>query len=134
MTTTNRSDIAPTVASSVFPRVPVTEDSRGHVRVAKEQRKVILDEFGRSGVSAARFAKRTGIKYSTFAGWLQRYRRPKRSRRPRPLRLLEAVVEPAPQPWAAVVLQLPGGASLEVADKKQAVLAAVLVHALAKSC
>jgi len=48
--------------------------------------------------------------------------------------MLEAVVEPAPQPWAAVVLQLPGGASLEVADKKQAVLAAVLVHALAKSC
>ncbi len=33
-----------------------------------------------------------------------------------------------------MVLHLPGGARVEVADEKQAVLAAVLVRALARAC
>jgi transposase len=73
--------------------VPVTVDSRGRVRASKEQRRLILAEFERSGVSATRFAKRTGLKYSTLAGWLQRYRRTKPPGRAQPMRLLEAVVE-----------------------------------------
>jgi hypothetical protein len=49
---------------------------------------------------------------------------------------LEAVVE-SPQVAAAgatLVLLLPGGVRLEVADEKQAVLAAMLVRELAKPC
>jgi hypothetical protein len=52
--------------------MPVTLDTKGRVRTSKEQRRVILDEFGRSGLSAVRFAKQTGLKHSTLAGWLQR--------------------------------------------------------------
>ena len=108
------------------------------MRASKEQRRVILAEFERSGVSAARFAKRTGLKYSTLAGWLQRYRRTKPQTRARQVRLLEAVVEQAQgsggQNPAVMVLQLPGGVRLEVADERQAALAAVLVRALAGSC
>jgi hypothetical protein len=50
-----------------------------------------------------------------------------------PARWLEAVVEQA-HPSMAMVLQLPGGVRLEVADEKQAILAAVLVRALGNPC
>jgi hypothetical protein len=119
----------------MMPKVPVTLDTRGRVRTSKEQRRVLLEEFERSGESAAGFAKRTGLKYSTLAGWLVRYRRPKPGRRVGPLRLLEAVVDRAPSAGAgALVLQLPGGVRLEVADERQAVLAAMVVRALTRSC
>jgi hypothetical protein len=42
--------------------VPVTVDAKGRVRASKEQRRVILAEFERRGLSAARFAKLTGLK------------------------------------------------------------------------
>ena len=119
----------------MIPKVPVTLDTKGRVRMTKEQRRVILEEFERSGESAAGFAKRTGLKYSTLAGWLVRYRRSKPVRRVPPLRLLEAVVDPAQGAVAGtLVLQLPGNVRLEVADEKQAALAAILLRALAKSC
>jgi transposase-like protein len=35
---------------------------------------MILEEFERSGVCVAEFARRTGLNYSTLAGWVQRYR------------------------------------------------------------
>jgi hypothetical protein len=81
------------------------------------------------------FARRTGIKYSTLARWVQD-RRPKPAARPPRLRLLEAVVASAPVAAAgtALVLQLPGGTHVEVADEKQAILAAILVRALTKPC
>ena len=135
MTSTNRSDSVPAVASSIIPKVPVTLDTKGRLRMSKEQRRAILDEFESSGESAAGFAKRTGLKYSTLAGWLVRYRRPKAVRRVTPMRLLEAVVDPAQSGMAgALVLQLPGGVRVEVADEKQAALAAMVVRALTQSC
>lgn len=97
-----------------MPKLPATADSKGRLRTSKEQRRVILAEFERSGISAAAFAQRTGLKYSTFAAWVQRYRRTKRPVRKSPLRLLEAV---ATQPAPIVVplqVQLPGGARLEI--------------------
>jgi hypothetical protein len=51
---------------------------------------------------------------------------------------LEAVVEgtknPGGQNLAAIVLHLPGGARVEMADEKQALLAAVMIQALARPC
>jgi hypothetical protein len=51
---------------------------------------------------------------------------------------LEAVVEgtknPGGQNLAAIVLHLPGGARVEMADEKQALLAAVMIRALARPC
>jgi transposase-like protein len=118
--------------------VPVTVDSKGRVRVSREQRQLILAEFERSGVSAAQFAKRIGLKYSTLAGWLQRYRRAKPKGPSRSVRLLEAVVEQA-QPGPAssatlMVLRLPGGSQVEVTEAKQILLVAALVRELAKPC
>ena len=83
------SDCPPTVA--VISKLPATLDSKGRVRISKKQRRVILAEFERSGLSAARFARQTGLKYPTFAAWVQRYRRLKRPPAKPPLRLLEGV-------------------------------------------
>lgn len=114
-------------------KLPVTLDTQGRVRVSKEQRRVILAEFARSGVSAARFAQRAGLKYSTFAGWVQRYRRTKRPGPKPPVRLLEAVVTPSPS-TPVLRVHLPGGARLEFCDVSQVPLVAALVCALEKPC
>lgn len=133
MITPSSSDSVPALASASAPKLPVTLDTKGRVRTSREQRRVILAEFERSGLSAAQFARRTGLKYSTFAYWVQHYRRPKRPVRKAPLRLLEAVLTSSPSATALTVL-LPGGARLEIHDAGQVPLAAALVHALEKSC
>jgi transposase-like protein len=111
----------------------VTLDTKGRVRTSREQRRLILAEFERSGLSAAQFARRTGLKYSTFAFWVQRHRRTKRPARKASVRLLEAVLPPTTAATTLTVL-LPGGARLEVRAAAQVPLAAALVHALEKSC
>lgn len=133
MTTASSSDSAPALASSSAPKLPVTVDTQGRVRTSREQRRLILAEFEGSGMSAARFAQRTGLKYSTLAGWVQRYRRTKRPNRKTPVRLLEAVLTSSPLAPTLTVL-LPGGARLEIREAGQVPLAAALVHALEKSC
>jgi transposase-like protein len=133
MTSTNGSDSASLATAAVIPKLPVTVDTKGRVRTSKEQRRVILAEFAHSGLSAAQFARQTGLKYSTFALWVQWYRRTKRRARKTPVRLLEAVVAPAslsPGLW----VQLPGGARLEIREAGQAPLVAALLRALEPSC
>ena len=116
-----------------MPKLPVTLDTKGRVRTSKEQRRVILTELERSGVSAAQFARQTGLKYSTLAGWVHRYRRRKQPGLKSPVRLLEAVVGPAAL-IPALHIHLPGGARLEICEASQVPLAAALVRALEKPC
>lgn len=124
------SDSPPTVA--VISKLPATLDSKGRVRISKEQRRVILAEFERSGLSAARFARQTGLKYPTFAAWVQHSRRTKRPPT-KPLRLLEAVVAPGAVATPLLV-QLPGGARVELREENQIALLVAVVRALEKSC
>ena len=124
------SDCPPTVA--VISKLPAILDSKGRVRISKEQRRVILAEFERSGLSAARFARQTGLKYPTFAAWVQHSRRPKRPPT-KPLRLLEAVAVPAAVATPLLV-QLPGGARVELREENQIALLVAVVRALEKSC
>ena len=130
-----RAMISTSSSSSSLTQVPVTMDTKGRVRTSVEQRRLILAEFERSGVSAVQFAKRAGLKYSTLAAWVLRYRRSKPPSQAQSVRLLEAVVDPA-QGGAAgsLILQLPGGARMEVSTIQQATLAAELVRSLAKPC
>jgi hypothetical protein len=120
----------------MLPKLPVIADTKGRLRVSQAQRRDILTALVRSGEGLPQFARRTGLKYSTLANWVKHSGRGKRWGRPPRLRLLEAVVE-SPQAAATgplLVLQLPGGVRVEVADEKQAVLAAVLVQALTQPC
>jgi len=135
MITASGSDNSSDAGSAVLPKLPVIADTKGRVRVTKAQRRDILAALARSGESLPRFARRIGLKYSTLARWVQVSRAKPVGRKPA-LRLLEALVESAPVAAAGtvLVLQLPGGGRVEVADEKQAALAAMLVRALAKPC
>jgi hypothetical protein len=83
-------------------------------------------------MSAVQFALRAGLKYSTFAGWVARYRRTKGTEQKVSVRLLEAMM---PMPTSTPLrVQLLGGAHLEIREAGQIPLAAALVQALAKSC
>jgi transposase-like protein len=121
-----------TTATDV-PKLSVTLDTKGRVRTSKEQRRVILAQFDRSGMSAAQFAQRSGLKYSTFARWVQCCRRTKRPERKSSVRLLEAVVAPTPLS-PGLLVQLPAGARLEIREAGQAPLVAALLRALEQSC
>ncbi len=50
-------------------------DTKGRVQTPPERRERLLDEFERSGLSAAKFAEVAGIKYQTFAAWAARFER-----------------------------------------------------------
>jgi transposase-like protein len=132
MTSTSNSDSSVPVSTPTIQSVPATVDSKGRLRTSKEQRRIILGEFERSGLSAVQFAQQTGLKYSTLAGWLQRYRRS--AGRTRSVRLLEAVVESNSGDKLPLVLELPGGAKVEIKDAQQAALAGALLRTLAKPC
>lgn len=50
-------------------------DSLGRVKVSDDYREAVLDEFERGGMSGQAFAQLHGIKYTTFASWIQKRRR-----------------------------------------------------------
>ena len=125
MITASGSDESAVAPAAVMPKLPVIADTKGRLRVTKAQRRDILAAFGRSGVSLPRFARRMGLKYSTLARWVQ-LSRPKASRPKPALRLPEAIVTSSAvtAPGSMLVLQLPGGVRVEVADEKQAAMEA----------
>ena len=136
MTTTSGSDNSSVEPAAVMPKVPVTADTKGRLRVSQAQRRDILAALARSGESLPRFARRTGLKYSTLANWVQRGRRSKRTGREPRLRLLEAVVA-SPEAAAAgtpLVVRLPGHGHIEIHEVGQVELAVALLRALAKPC
>jgi DNA-binding transcriptional regulator/RsmH inhibitor MraZ len=127
MTDTNESDVQ-----------VMKVDKRGRVRTPAKRRESLLEEFERSGISGRQFAELAGIKYQTFATWLQKRKRQRQpaSKTADTVRWLEAVVAKAGSPVDknSLVVLLPGGARMEVSDGKQAVLAGALVRALAQPC
>ena len=102
-------------------------DGLGRVKTPAARRESLLDEFERSGLSGAKFAALTGIKYQTFAAWALRRRKqnaaPAKVPAPPadPVRWLEAVMAPvstnpgSPRP-TPVILQLPGGVQKHPGD------------------
>jgi hypothetical protein len=117
-------------------------DALGRVRTPAARREQLLDEFERSGMSGVKFAELVGLKYQTFATWVQsRHRKhriaatkPSLPAVPKPLRWMEAVLEPAAPPAApnpaALLLHLPGGGRVEITDVRQVPLVVALVRAL----
>ena len=107
-------------------------DERGRVRMPRERREALLDEYDRSGASAAAFAKLCGVKYQTFIGWVQRRKRAGVAG-PRPaVPLVEVSVaaEPVRSTGSPVMVHLPGGAQVELSASGQVPLVAALVRAL----
>ena len=118
-------------------------DVLGRIQRTGEQRERILEEYERSGVSGPKFAAMCGVKYQTFASWLQRRKRqrntyPKRLAERKAatrIRWLEARVQPAESlPETGLLLRLPGGACAQICSQQQVHLAAALVRALEEPC
>ncbi len=122
--------------------VVIKADVLGRLRTSHERREQLLDEFERSGLTGQKFAAVVGIKYQTFATWAQKRRRQRGAypavKTTKQLRWLEAVVQEAQDSGGknplALVLELPGGAKVQIADARQAALAAELLRALQSPC
>jgi hypothetical protein len=114
-------------------------DKRGRVWTKPERREALLDEFGKSGLSGAEFARLSGVKYSTLQNWLQQRRRRTAEPGSGAVRLLEAVVESGGAMEAAVgggvgglLIELPGGSRMRVETLAQLHLAAELLLTMAR--
>ena len=126
--------------------VVLKQDVLGRVKTPKARREQLLDEFERSGLPGLKFAELAGIKYQTFATWVQKRRRQrgdyaagKITAAKKSVQWLEAVLAPPPGSVVktgglTLVLHLPGGVRVEMSDMKQVEMAAALVRALQKPC
>ena len=140
---TSTLEVSGAVDGEIFKR-----DKMGRVRVSRARREALLNEFERGGTSGAQFADYVGIKYSTFATWIQKRRRHQASgvgighqsrvlkrKRTAPIRWLETMVDTEgkeSRPEARLRVHLPGGAHLEITNGAQAGLAAVLLDNLGR--
>ena len=121
----------------------IKQDTRGRLRTTRERREVLLAEYDRSAMTGRKFAKWAGIKYTTFANWLQKRRKLGCRALAAPVvknatntRWLEAVVDSSPQKEPAklkavgLIVHGPGGIRMELNDEKQVRWAARLLREL----
>ena len=121
------------------------QDRRGRVRISRQRREAVLDEFERSGMNATRFARLAGIKYQTFTGWVRR-RKLDRTKGDGALtsstlnaggtvRLFEAVLREDRSSVGAGALrvELPGGGGVLIESPTQLAMVAELLRLLAQS-
>ena len=108
-------------------------DSQGRVQVPKKRREALLEEFDRSGMTGAAFARHYGIRYTTFAYWL----RARRIKQQQPRRkagekflLIEAKPEESSSGQESLDVELPNGCKVSVHSRNEAELAAVLINSL----
>jgi transposase-like protein len=116
------------------------QDAAGRVWTPRERREALLDEFERGGLPATKFAAEIGVKYQTFANWVQKRRKERSAgsatQGPVPVVCrsrgwVEATVgNVEAERSRTLVVHLPGGARVEIADAAQAVLAAHMLRAL----
>ena len=126
------------IASEILPT-----DSKGRVRASRERREQLLDEFENSGLSGAQFARTVGLKYQTFAFWRQQRQKgkpvvakPSVSSKAAAVEWLETVIDKAhasATPGSTLLVRLPSGAAVELADVSQVPVAAAFLRAWEKA-
>ena len=126
-------------------------DTKGRVMSTKAQRRKVLEQFERSGLSGTKFAQLAGVNYQTFAGWRQQQRRQAKSSGMPPVSELTpsvALKESGGVQWIEATandtmrstrsarashglhLRLPGGVEMELTEAAQMPLAVTLLIAL----
>jgi hypothetical protein len=122
----------------------IRTDQIGRLRFTADQRRDLLVAFESSGESARGFAAQHGIKYTTFANWVQKRRADQPGVRPspavspaRPLLLAEVSCEEAclpPAVSATLEVCLPGGVRLAIGGERHLGTAAALIRELSRPC
>ncbi len=105
-------------------------DSRGHVLISPERRAELLEEFDRSGMTGAGFARHYGIKYTTFAHWIRMRKRANRPPKPSPDKKFLLVTGETPPSNSRVVIELPHGARVSVTTEREAQLVGTLLRSI----
>jgi len=121
------------------------QDQRGRVRTPVGKREALLNDYERSSLSGVKFAAMVGVKYATFADWLQKRKKARRAEstgsssgavttgqvRGGPVRLFEAFAEVAGNGrGAGLLVELPGGGRIHLESPLQVQLAAELLRLL----
>ena len=116
-------------------------DVLGRIWTPKEKRAELVAEYERSAMSAAEFAKWSGVRYATFTGWVQKARKERRKKAVSAveggssgevMRWAEAVcAEPPVAATAPLTIHLQGGIRVEAREGRAAaeLLAALGVRA-----
>jgi transposase len=111
-------------------------DVLGRVWTPRDRREALVAKYESSSMTAAEFAKWSGVKYATFTGWVVKVRKARRQNKtevgaplaPEPMSWAEAVCEePDPGREPAVVIHLGAGVRVEARDGR---VAAELLGAL----
>ena len=83
-------------------------DEAGRVIVPRQRREAILDDYERSGMTGAQYARHVGVKYPTFMNWVQARRRER-------CRMMEnGRVAAGSSPWIEAVVEGGDSGGLEV--------------------
>ena len=113
----------------------LARDETGRVRVSVQRPKALLDEFERSGLSGAQFARLAGVNYPTFAVWVQKRLRKAqthpRDHRLKTVALIEAVADE--DPHGPLTVELGGVARGQVRTHLQLNAVAELIRMLASA-
>jgi hypothetical protein len=129
------------MTSTKVPSEILPTDTKGRVRVSRERREELLDEFERSGMTGAQFARTIGLKYQTFAFWRQQRQKRKpaltspSAQKSATVEWLETVIDKGSvsAPGLPLLIRLPSGAAIELASASQAGVAAALLRAWEKA-
>lgn len=131
------------ISTSTEKTLILKTDALGRVRMPIDRREAILDAFEQSGMSGQAFAKHVGVKYPTFASWVQKRRR-KRVEYPQKklpgavsseITFVEAQIEKPSVDCSeegTLEVQTAEGVKLMIRSQNQAVLAAELIRSLNK--
>ncbi len=114
------------------PLIPIKTDKVGRRRLSHAHKEALLDAFELSSMSGAQFAKKYGLVYPTFASWIKKRRESRASMEmmSKPSEFVELDLgESETQP---LVVDLPQGARIKIADSSQVQLAVVLLKTLAQ--
>jgi len=128
----------PTAGEAESKTVLLKTDVLGRVKMPREKREALLDEFERSGMSGQAFAEWAGIKYPTFASWKQE--RGKARGMAGQAGTVEWVEARLPeslgglQTGQSLTIQLPAGARMEVCGIGQVALAVEVLRQLEGKC
>lgn len=97
----------------------IRSNSKGRVLVPAAQRDALLDSFERSGQSGVAFCRQHGLKYPTFATWVQKRRGERPAREPgaaeeRHPAFLEVVSTAPVQASGALAITLADGTRIDI--------------------